>query len=138
PSGKFEYPLEIICEKKAIISNFKSIQHPDLARNRSGYLSDGRYNSSSAEVGVLMAITGHSPTPPEGGMHYDRGQAPAIIVSTSRGENPVTCMAASHPHTRVVPSRLEGDPPINAQHLLDEAADWLKIMKFEAPELAQF
>ncbi|GBN30880.1 Alanine aminotransferase 2-like [Araneus ventricosus] len=35
-------------------------------------------------------------------------------------------------------SRLEADPPINAQHLLDEAADWLKIMKIEAPELAQF
>ncbi|GBL97338.1 hypothetical protein AVEN_170462-1 [Araneus ventricosus] len=35
-------------------------------------------------------------------------------------------------------NRLEDDPPINAQHLLDEAADWLKIMKFEAPELAQF
>ncbi|GBN38230.1 hypothetical protein AVEN_244369-1 [Araneus ventricosus] len=35
-------------------------------------------------------------------------------------------------------SRLEDDPPISAQHLLDEAADWIKIMKFEAPELAQF
>ncbi|GBN34384.1 hypothetical protein AVEN_52855-1, partial [Araneus ventricosus] len=34
--------------------------------------------------------------------------------------------------------RLEDDPPINAQHLLDEAADWLKIMKLEAPELARF
>ncbi|GBO17611.1 hypothetical protein AVEN_36247-1 [Araneus ventricosus] len=35
-------------------------------------------------------------------------------------------------------SCLEDDPPINAQHFLDEAADWLKIMKFVAPELAQF
>ncbi|GBM77237.1 hypothetical protein AVEN_71036-1 [Araneus ventricosus] len=34
-------------------------------------------------------------------------------------------------------SSFEDDPPINAQHLLDDDADWLKIMKFEAPELAQ-
>ncbi|GBN16438.1 hypothetical protein AVEN_205341-1 [Araneus ventricosus] len=32
-------------------------------------------------------------------------------------------------------SHLEDDPPINAQHLLDEAADRFKIMKFVAPEL---
>ncbi|GBN38277.1 hypothetical protein AVEN_219718-1 [Araneus ventricosus] len=30
------------------------------------YLSDGHCNSSSAEAGVLMAITGHGPTPPGG------------------------------------------------------------------------
>ncbi|GBL93486.1 hypothetical protein AVEN_1978-1 [Araneus ventricosus] len=34
--------------------------------------------------------------------------------------------------------RLEDNPPINAQHLLDETSDWLKIMKFEAPELPPF
>ncbi|GBN54307.1 hypothetical protein AVEN_145262-1 [Araneus ventricosus] len=34
-------------------------------------------------------------------------------------------------------NRLEDDPPINALHLLDEPADWLKNTKFEAPELAQ-
>ncbi|GBM79931.1 hypothetical protein AVEN_112549-1 [Araneus ventricosus] len=30
-------------------------------------------------------------------------------------------------------NRLEDDPPVNAQYFVDEAADWLKIMKFRAP-----
>ncbi|GBM34730.1 hypothetical protein AVEN_208890-1 [Araneus ventricosus] len=36
------------------------------------YLSGSRCNSSSDEAGVLEAVTGHCPTPPEGGAHYHR------------------------------------------------------------------
>ncbi|GBM97500.1 hypothetical protein AVEN_82520-1 [Araneus ventricosus] len=33
-------------------------------------LNDSRCNNSSTEAGVLAAITGHGPTPPEGGTYY--------------------------------------------------------------------
>ncbi|GBM03039.1 hypothetical protein AVEN_14551-1 [Araneus ventricosus] len=48
--------------------------HPGLARSRPVYRSDGRCNSSSAEAGVLMAITGQGLTPPVVGTHYHRHQ----------------------------------------------------------------
>ncbi|GBL83635.1 hypothetical protein AVEN_196454-1 [Araneus ventricosus] len=38
----------------------------------SGTLNDSRCNSSSTETGVIAAITGHRPTPPEGGTYYHR------------------------------------------------------------------
>ncbi|GBN70069.1 hypothetical protein AVEN_233062-1 [Araneus ventricosus] len=37
--------------------------------NHPGLLNDSRCNSSSTEAGVLMAISGHGPTPPEGGSY---------------------------------------------------------------------
>ncbi|GBM72868.1 hypothetical protein AVEN_199122-1 [Araneus ventricosus] len=46
------------------------------------YLSNGRYNNSSAEAGILMAITVHGPSPPVSGTHYHRQRAPTIIVPT--------------------------------------------------------
>ncbi|GBM11954.1 hypothetical protein AVEN_249442-1, partial [Araneus ventricosus] len=36
------------------------------------YLSGGRCSSSSAEAGIITAITGQGPTPPEGGTHYPK------------------------------------------------------------------
>ncbi|GBM09080.1 hypothetical protein AVEN_246679-1, partial [Araneus ventricosus] len=33
-------------------------------------VNDNRYNSSSTEIGVLMHIIGHGPTPFEGGTYY--------------------------------------------------------------------
>ncbi|GBM57586.1 hypothetical protein AVEN_85450-1 [Araneus ventricosus] len=33
-------------------------------------LNDSRCNRSSTEAGILMAITGHGSTPPEGGTYY--------------------------------------------------------------------
>ncbi|GBL74742.1 hypothetical protein AVEN_243612-1 [Araneus ventricosus] len=38
---------------------------------RPGTLNDSRYNSSSTEAGVLVAITKHGPTPPVGGYDPD-------------------------------------------------------------------
>ncbi|GBM91582.1 hypothetical protein AVEN_209410-1 [Araneus ventricosus] len=42
------------------------MNHPALPRHP-GNLNDSRCNSSSTEAGVLVAITGHGPTPLEGG-----------------------------------------------------------------------
>ncbi|GBL97904.1 hypothetical protein AVEN_127013-3-2, partial [Araneus ventricosus] len=44
----------------------------ELCKSHPVYLSDGRCNSSSAETGVLMAITGYSPTQFVGGTQYHR------------------------------------------------------------------
>ncbi|GBL97670.1 hypothetical protein AVEN_49169-1 [Araneus ventricosus] len=46
--------------------------HLDLTRSRSVHLNDSCCDSLSAEAGVLMAITGHGPTPPVGGTPYER------------------------------------------------------------------
>ncbi|GBN47134.1 hypothetical protein AVEN_141789-1, partial [Araneus ventricosus] len=35
-------------------------------------VNESRCDSSSAEAGVLVVITGHGPTPPEGGTYYHR------------------------------------------------------------------
>ncbi|GBM45686.1 hypothetical protein AVEN_237923-1 [Araneus ventricosus] len=35
-----------------------------------GFLNDSRCNSSSIEAGVLVAFTGHDPTPPERSTYY--------------------------------------------------------------------
>ncbi|GBM79018.1 hypothetical protein AVEN_23059-1 [Araneus ventricosus] len=80
---------------------------PDLARSRLEYLSDGRCNNSSAEVGVLMAITGHDPTPPLGG-----NQSIAQYLSVHKDSF--------------------NNPPTNRR--LEEAVvgDWPKMMKFKA------
>ncbi|GBL78090.1 hypothetical protein AVEN_143385-1 [Araneus ventricosus] len=47
--------------------------------------------------------------------------------------NVITFYLLFCPRKHVDPSHLEDDPPINAQHLLDEASDWFKIMKAKAP-----
>ncbi|GBO01553.1 hypothetical protein AVEN_57207-1, partial [Araneus ventricosus] len=63
------------------------------------YLSGGHCNSSGAEVGVLMAITGHGPTPPPGGgTHYDdRGgqvhQGSETLLTYPVASPPCTCGA---------------------------------------------
>ncbi|GBN62536.1 hypothetical protein AVEN_91116-1 [Araneus ventricosus] len=50
------------------------------------YLNDDRYNSSDTEVGVLSAITGHGPTPPEGDMyHHRQRENPQPLMYTSPG-----------------------------------------------------
>ncbi|GBM06015.1 hypothetical protein AVEN_49404-1 [Araneus ventricosus] len=62
------------------------LNHPGLARSRPVHLSDGRCNSSSAEAGGLLSITGHGPTPPAGSTHYHwQRQAPTIILPTKEG-----------------------------------------------------
>ncbi|GBN81187.1 hypothetical protein AVEN_19523-1 [Araneus ventricosus] len=60
--------------------------HPDIARSHSAYLSDGRCNSSSAEAGVLTAITVHGPTPPRGGMHCHRQRVSPNYYCTHQGD----------------------------------------------------
>ncbi|GBM62375.1 hypothetical protein AVEN_255735-1 [Araneus ventricosus] len=78
--------------------------HLDLARSRPVQLSDNRCDSSSAQAGVLVAITGQGPTPPEGGTHYHRQRARLSYYSTHQGsETPLIYPAASHPRTRGAP-----------------------------------
>ncbi|GBM23929.1 hypothetical protein AVEN_52130-1 [Araneus ventricosus] len=75
--------------------------HPGLAQNRPVYLSDDRCNSSSDEVGVLIAITGCGLTPNLGGKHYHRQKASLNHYCTHQGsENTLTYPAASHLRTR--------------------------------------
>ncbi|GBM37003.1 hypothetical protein AVEN_31853-1 [Araneus ventricosus] len=70
------------------------------------YLSDVLCNSSSAEKGVLMAITGHSPTPTVGGKHYHRQRASPNHYCTHQGsETPLNYPAISHPRTHGAPQR---------------------------------
>ncbi|GBL85699.1 hypothetical protein AVEN_193152-1 [Araneus ventricosus] len=77
---------------------------PRPSRSRAVYLSDGRCNSSSAEAGVLTAITGHEPNPPEGGTHCHRQRASPSHYYTHQGsETPLIFPAAPHPLTRGVP-----------------------------------
>ncbi|GBM45626.1 hypothetical protein AVEN_204756-1 [Araneus ventricosus] len=49
--------------------------HLYLPLNSLEHLSDSLCDSLSAEVGTLMAITGHSLTPPVGGTYYHRQRA---------------------------------------------------------------
>ncbi|GBM22648.1 hypothetical protein AVEN_144434-1 [Araneus ventricosus] len=61
------------------------------------YLSDGGCNCSSAEAGVLMAITSHGPTTPEGGANYHRQRASLSHYCThQRNETPLTHPAGFH------------------------------------------
>ncbi|GBL83305.1 hypothetical protein AVEN_110630-1 [Araneus ventricosus] len=70
-------------------------------RSRSVYPRDGRSNSSIAEAGVLMAITGHGPTPPEGGMHYYRQTAsPNHYYHVQERKPAYLSPAVSHPRAR--------------------------------------
>ncbi|GBN17027.1 hypothetical protein AVEN_109522-1 [Araneus ventricosus] len=56
---------------------------------RPNYLSDGRCNSSSPEAGVLTAISGCGPTPPEGGTHYHRQRALKPLFYSPGNREPV-------------------------------------------------
>ncbi|GBL87565.1 hypothetical protein AVEN_165172-1 [Araneus ventricosus] len=57
--------------------------------------------SSDTKVGVLTAVTGHDqPNLKEVRIISGRGRTPAIIVLTSRSENPLTYLTASHTRTR--------------------------------------
>ncbi|GBO30894.1 hypothetical protein AVEN_259627-1 [Araneus ventricosus] len=74
----------------------------------SGTLNDSHCNSSTTESGVLVAITGHGPTRPEGGTYYHLwGNTTATTTVPRRSENPLIYMAASHPRTHS--SRLQGE-----------------------------
>ncbi|GBL85366.1 hypothetical protein AVEN_34567-1 [Araneus ventricosus] len=47
----------------------RKLSHPYLPWNP-GNPNDSRCNSSNSGAGVLVAVTGHGPTPPEGGTYY--------------------------------------------------------------------
>ncbi|GBN81318.1 hypothetical protein AVEN_147869-1 [Araneus ventricosus] len=67
-----------------------------------------RHNSNSdTEVGILTAITGHGPTPPEGGTSHHRsgGDYPTLCYTLRESENPLTCSAASNPCTHGAPQK---------------------------------
>ncbi|GBL88506.1 hypothetical protein AVEN_159092-1 [Araneus ventricosus] len=82
--------------------------HADLAQSRPVYRSDGRCNSSSAEVGVLMAITGCNPTPSVGGTQYHQRASPNHYCTHQGSKMPLTYAATSHPRTRGAPSGTVG------------------------------
>ncbi|GBL89739.1 hypothetical protein AVEN_104677-1 [Araneus ventricosus] len=67
-----------------------------------GPVNDSLCNSSSTEAGVLMAITGHGPAPPEGDRHYHLRSNTTLTFSVpaKRSENPLAYPAASDPRTR--------------------------------------
>ncbi|GBL92627.1 hypothetical protein AVEN_123798-1 [Araneus ventricosus] len=68
-----------------------------------GTLNDGPTIAVGTEVGVLSAITGHCPTPLEGGTsrHRSGGNSThTIIVPLRRSENPLTYPLASQSGTR--------------------------------------
>ncbi|GBL95946.1 hypothetical protein AVEN_227167-1, partial [Araneus ventricosus] len=67
-----------------------------------GSLNDSRCDSLSTEAEVLVAITCHGPTPPEGGSYYQRSEvtrSPPLLYPQG-SETPPTYTAASHPRTR--------------------------------------
>ncbi|GBM08707.1 hypothetical protein AVEN_52780-1 [Araneus ventricosus] len=72
-----------------------------------GPVNNSRCNSSSSETGVLVAVTGHGPTPP-GGVHtITGGVTPSHHYCTlRRSENLLTYLAASHPRTRCPPGNV--------------------------------
>ncbi|GBM91994.1 hypothetical protein AVEN_190375-1 [Araneus ventricosus] len=82
--------------------NWMLIRDQNVSKRKRGLvvlLSDGSGNSSTAEAGVLMAITA-------GGKHYhDRGQAPAIIVLIGEGRPPLSLIRRLLIHVLVVPPR---------------------------------
>ncbi|GBL81677.1 hypothetical protein AVEN_93462-1 [Araneus ventricosus] len=59
-------------------------------------------------VGVLTAIIGHGPTPPEGGKFRHRSEGKSNLhyhyyYTPRRSENPLTDRTAAHPRTRGAP-----------------------------------
>ncbi|GBM09576.1 hypothetical protein AVEN_29428-1 [Araneus ventricosus] len=46
-----------------------------------GSVNDNHCSSSSTEAGVLVAITGHGPTPPVGGTYYHWWRDPSSIIT---------------------------------------------------------
>ncbi|GBO30331.1 hypothetical protein AVEN_83298-1 [Araneus ventricosus] len=58
----------------SLLSRIRNIQGshrvtPVIPAGVPGSLNDCRRDSSSTEAGILVAITGHGPTPPEGGAY---------------------------------------------------------------------
>ncbi|GBM00748.1 hypothetical protein AVEN_74492-1 [Araneus ventricosus] len=69
--------------------------------NHPGNLSDSRCNSSSTEAGVLVAITGHGLTPPEGGTYYRWwGQRPPLLYPQGKREPAYLSGSLSYPRDR--------------------------------------
>ncbi|GBM98709.1 hypothetical protein AVEN_117117-1 [Araneus ventricosus] len=66
----------------------EELDHPALPKHP-GSLNDSRCNSSSTEAGVLMAITRHGSTPPEGG-HWLGDPAPRHRYTPRGSEIPLT------------------------------------------------
>ncbi|GBN01303.1 hypothetical protein AVEN_240020-1 [Araneus ventricosus] len=66
-----------------------------------GKLIDSHCNSSSAEAGVLIAIAGHDPIPPEGGTYYHWWED---SIPPHLEREPAYLSAAAHiPRTRGAP-----------------------------------
>ncbi|GBN69385.1 hypothetical protein AVEN_170432-1 [Araneus ventricosus] len=69
----------------------------DLARSRPVQPNHSRCYNSSAEAGILVAITGHGPTPPVGGTYYHQQWASPSHYCTHQGsDTPLTYPAVSH------------------------------------------
>ncbi|GBN91528.1 hypothetical protein AVEN_81825-1 [Araneus ventricosus] len=58
--------------------------HSGLARSRPMHLNDSRCDGSSVKADILMAITGHGPTYPVGGTHYQRQKVSDINTNEKR------------------------------------------------------
>ncbi|GBM48567.1 hypothetical protein AVEN_184585-1 [Araneus ventricosus] len=70
-----------------------------------GEPNNGYYDSSDTEIREPIAITGHGPTAPEGGTFRHRSgvtQSTPLLCPPG-SENPLPCLATSHPRTRVAP-----------------------------------
>ncbi|GBL94261.1 hypothetical protein AVEN_16788-1 [Araneus ventricosus] len=86
--------------------------HLDPAGKRPVYLNDGRCNSSNAEARVLVAISGHSPTPPVEGTHYRPQKASSSHYCNHQESETSLTYPACHPRTRGVPQGDSGSDEI--------------------------
>ncbi|GBN06401.1 hypothetical protein AVEN_236643-1 [Araneus ventricosus] len=72
-------PLSLACSKRKISGIFvciaKSNRSTPTLPWHPGLLKNDRYDNSVTEVGIIIAITGQGPTPPEGSMFRYRREA---------------------------------------------------------------
>ncbi|GBN53893.1 hypothetical protein AVEN_107912-1 [Araneus ventricosus] len=101
---EFYYPLRFSCVAPGTSLCGLFCRRKKVGETRPVYLNDSRCDSSGAEAGVLMAITGHSSDPSRRRHELYRQRARPSHYCTHRGsETQATYPEASHPCTRSAP-----------------------------------
>ncbi|GBN42339.1 hypothetical protein AVEN_71253-1 [Araneus ventricosus] len=107
-SGRFLlFPMEVSL-LRIFSQSLDTAELPPSCLGILGQLKNGRHDSSGTEAGDLLPITGHGPTPSEGGTfrHRSGGNSTTHHSNAHQGsENLPTYPVASHPRTRGAPER---------------------------------
>ncbi|GBL87461.1 hypothetical protein AVEN_118393-1 [Araneus ventricosus] len=100
-------------------------------------LNDSRCNSSSAEAGVLVDITGHGQTPPARDTHSHQQRANPSHYCTHQGsETPLNFPAAFHPRLEVFPSETKKSKTKGVRNgpQIQFFRNWKRVVDFRSTE----